>query len=301
MRLATAWTILLLSCAGTAMAAAIPDEIKKVVAFVYVKNAKGDFIPNGTAFFVGVPDPANPGRSFGNLVTAKHVLTTVEGGPWLDRVWLRLAMKSGGTYTAEIELHSDGPKKNVFVHTDPSVDIAVIPALPNEETIEFRMLSADLITSRADFPKLNISEGSEVFFTGLFTPHQGQNKNYPVVRFGRVAMLSDERIDWNGTPTDLYLIESWSFGGNSGSPVFFFLGSDRVPGSIILGPPELRLAGVMKGFFNDKQAIQVIPTGAVPVSVSNMGIAAVVPSYHIQEILFSDELRAVRAPKTAPN
>lgn len=282
------------------MAAAIPKDVKKLVAFIYIENAKGELIPNGTAFFVGVPSETDADRLFGYLVTAKHVLTSGEGGPWLPRVFLRLDKLQGGTETVVIPLVPDGPTKNVFTSPNSTVDIAVIPALPDQKAIDFKVLSVDLVTSQDDFPKLGIAEGSEVFFTGLFTPHTGQKRNYPVVRFGRVALLSDEKVDWNGVPTDLYLIESSSYGGNSGSPVFLYLGADRTPGSLVVGPPELRLAGVMKGAFQDVQPIKALSTSTIPVSLSNLGIAAVVPSYHLRNILFSAELSRLRSQPSEP-
>ncbi len=38
-------------------AASVPPEIKTTVAFVYVLDKKGEKVPNGTGFFVGVKDP----------------------------------------------------------------------------------------------------------------------------------------------------------------------------------------------------------------------------------------------------
>ncbi len=72
---------------------------------------------------------------------------------------------------------------------------------------------------REDFKKLNIREGTEVFFTGLFVPYSGYERMYPIVRFGRVSLVTEEKIKWKDQLMDLYLIESGSFGGNSGSPV----------------------------------------------------------------------------------
>lgn len=107
-------------------------------------------------------------------------------------------------------------------------------------------------------------------------------------------MVTDEKIDWKGTQMTLYLIEAGSYGGNSGAPVFFFLGSDREPGSLVVGAPVLKLAGVMQGSFLDAQEIKVIDTKTTPISLSNMGIAAVVPAYKLYELLFSEELKRQR-------
>jgi hypothetical protein len=188
----------------------------------------------------------------------------------------------------------DGAKRTVFLHPDPTVDLAVIPALPNQDAYDFMILPEDLITTKEKFQELKISEGSEVFFAGLFTHFLGQQRNYPVVRFGRVALITLEKIPWSGRSMDLYLVESSSYGGNSGSPVFFYLGTDRVPGSIVVGPPQLFLAGVMMGAFQDQQLLHTIETDKTMVSRSNLGISAVVPAFHLYELLYSPELVAQR-------
>ena len=89
---------------------------------------------------------------------------------------------------------------------------------------------------------------------------------------------------------NVFLFETQSFGGNSGSPVFFYLGADRRFGSLNVSAPIIKLAGVMKGTFQEGNPIQVAGTGTVPYSVANVGIAAVVPSYFLHDILYSDEL-----------
>jgi hypothetical protein len=116
----------------------------------------------------------------------------------------------------------------VFLHpNDSTADIAVIPFVPDQKLFEFKVLPMAFLTSKKDFLELKIVEGSEVFFTGLFSPHVGTRRNYPVVRFGRVAMITDEKVKFVDYEADLYLVETGSFGGNSGAPVFFYLGSDR--------------------------------------------------------------------------
>ena len=143
---------------------------------------------------------------------------------------------------------------------------------------------------------------------GLFSPYYGAQKNIPIFRFGRVAMLPDDRIPWTTDQTkpsqliQAYLIETQTYGGNSGSPVFFYLGADRVPGSIIIGQPLLRLAGIMMGHFNERSPLGMVqtPNAAAYYSLYNNGIAAVVPSFLLHEILFSAELTKFRAEHPIP-
>jgi hypothetical protein len=72
-----------------------------------------------------------------------------------------------------------------------------------------------------------------------------------------MAMFPDEPVPWidyEGQPqqqAQLYLIEIQSYGGNSGSPVFFSLGASeqRAPAGALLlnASPLLKLAGIMRG------------------------------------------------------
>jgi hypothetical protein len=50
----------------------------------------------------------------------------------------------------------------------------------------------------------------------------------------------------------------------------------------------------MQETFLDAQEVQVIETEKVPISVSNMGIAAIVPAHKLHELLYSDELKKTR-------
>jgi len=273
----------------------IPEEIKKIVSFIFVRNAGGQLVPNGTGFFVGVPSDKDPNRSYVYLVTAKHVLQD-QRGQWFPEVAVRLNKLDGGAEFVRLDLR---PKKQVYTHaTDGSVDIAVVPALPDQTRYDFKFLSPDMMATDETLRSLEISEGSDVFFVGLFTQFYGAQRNYPIVRFGRVAMLTDEPVPWEVRKGVLqlrrvYLLETQSFGGNSGSPVFFYLGAER-KGGLNAGPPIIALAGVMMGTYLDAQEIREIETARVPISVSNAGIAAVVPSYLLREVLYSSRLKHQR-------
>lgn len=283
-----------------ALAASIPPQVKQVVGFIYIAGKDGKPEPKGTAFLVRVKSTQNPDRAFGYVVTAKHVLQyqpdpkQPERREWFANVSLRLNTKDGKSDFLNVPIVVAGAKKTVFLHEDPTVDIAIIPGTADTNRFDFKVLPDEIITTEKDFRELKITEGSEVFFTGLFTPYTGTLRNYPIVRFGRVALITDERINFVGAAAHLYLIESGSYGGNSGSPVYFYLGSDREAGTLTVGPPIIKLAGVISGSFLDLQPIAVIETATVPIARSNMGIAAVTPAYKLYEILFGSELKKHR-------
>jgi hypothetical protein len=289
--------LVIFSIPANVLALPIPPEIKKIVTFIFIKNNKNEFIPNGTGFFVCVETNREKSDTcITYLVTAKHVLQQQDGKSFFSEVFIRLNKKGGTVEMLPLKLITDGEKKNIFFHEDSTVDLAVINALPNPQLYDFKILPDNFITTKEDFQKLNIREGSEVFFSGLFIRHMGEQKNYPIVRFGKVALVTDEKIDWNGDKVELYLIEATTYGGNSGSPVFFYAGIEREPGKLIFSKSGalLKLAGVMKGFFNESGTIQFIETSKIPVASLNSGIAGVIPSYKLYEILFSDELMRQR-------
>jgi hypothetical protein len=289
------WILFALVCGRDLTAGPVPAEVKQAVAFIFVEHPteKGRLVPNGTGFFtaVRVQPQVSPGQSVAPtagrlavyLATAKHVLVRdASSGSLFDQVYVRLNRRDGKTSEMlRLPLITSGTSQNVFVHSDPTVDIAVVPALPNEQSIDFKVITDDMMVTEKDFTELKIAEGSEIFFSGLFVPFIGEQRNNPVVRFGRVAMVPTEPVQWGGQTMELYLMESASYGGNSGSPVFFYLGADREPGSIIVGPPLLKLAGILMGTFLDQQPIRVIENAPRPFSVASMGIAAVVPAFKL--------------------
>jgi hypothetical protein len=300
--------VFLVSCGlvGVADADTIPPEVKKVVTFIFVPDAQGKPTPNGTGFFASVKsDPPAPGL-YGYLVTARHVLLKPDG-TYYPKILVRLNKLQGDADFVGIDLTEDG-HSTVYTHPDPTVDIAVIPAFPKESVYDFKVIPEEMLTTKESFSQLNIREGSDTFFVGLFLPYYGEQRNIPIVRFGRVAMLPDDRIPWKTDPAkppqlvQTYLIDTRTYGGNSGSPVFFYLGSDRVPGSLILGAPLLKLAGIMEGHFNEPTPLNAVqtPDSAAYFSLYNNGIAAVTPSFLLHDILFSDELKKFRMEHPIP-
>ncbi|MEQ1656464.1 MAG: serine protease [Nitrospira sp.] len=287
------FVVTLLIVSTSALAAPVSPEVKSVVAYVLIEQ-EGKLVPNGTGFFVGVKDPSRPEVYSVYLVTARHVLFKPKTKDFLSKVFLRINRKDGGSDVGAVLLVPSGKNQNVFVHPDTSVDLAAVPMLPNQSKYDFKFLPDEFLTSKNDFDALHIREGSDVFFTGLFTQYPGAQRNHPIVRFGRVALVTDEKIAWDGQDMDLYLIEAASYGGNSGSPVFFYLGSDREPGALVVGPPIIKLAGIMQGTFMDAQEIRAIDTAKIPISVASMGIAAIVPAYKLRELLEAEAAKKAR-------
>ncbi len=281
--------------APLARAAAVPPVVKDVVTFVFLKGDKDTYLPLGTAFFVGIEEE-KPHRGFGYLVTAKHVLHD-ERQQRHPSVYIRLHRKAGDAEIIEIPLvGKEAPP--VYVHPDPLVDVAAIPMLPNMARYDFKYIPQDMLPAPESFKALRLHEGDEAFFVGLFWQFVGEKRNYPVVRFGRVALVTEEKIPWrsaHGTERlDLFLVDTPSFGGNSGAPVFVRRRIGKEPGKPGDGE-ELVLGGIMKGTFVDPKETVSVGREPAPLALQNMGLAAVVPASKLHDVLYAPEVRAARA------
>jgi hypothetical protein len=191
----------------SARAAPLPPDVLKTVTFIFLADAAGNIardsenkpVPWGTGFFIGIK--LGDGTYMkGYLVTAKHVTKDKEGHD-LKRVYVRMNSKEGDPVLEPLDLSLNNVS-TVYTHSDSTVDLAVIPVVPNEKTIDFKMIGEDLLTTKESINQLKIGEGSDVFFVGLFTSFYGQHKNFPIARFGRVAMMSGEKIPWKDRSTD---------------------------------------------------------------------------------------------------
>ena len=281
--------LFLLVSEGRGAEAPILSDIKSSTTYIFIKNANKLF-PIGTGFFVGLKAPSKPGVFDICLVVPKHFLYQPGTSQFLDTIYIRLNKKGGGSELAAIPIRAQGKDKTIFMHSDPSVDLVAMPALPDQKRFDFKFIPEQCILSKETSAKLNIYEGFEVFFPSLFFPAFGSAVNYPFIRFGRFALITDEKIAWQGKPTDLYLIETGSYGANSGAPVFFYMENNRAPRS----QPALKLGGIIQGTFcAASQEIRIMEKNA-SLPFSNMGIAAVIPSYNLHEVLFSDEMKRKR-------
>lgn len=297
----TSWLVLIIS--RSAVCSVVPKDVTKTVVFIY-KDAKGTPAQaDGTGFILSVPFPGDANRIWAYLVTAKHVVHTNSNdfnSPLFGQLWIRVNKRAGGFGMYRLDIIPSGIRQNVFFHSDPSVDLAVLPiALDETQDFDIKVLPEQMLTSESDIKTLNIGVGSDMFFTGMFTGFIGEKKSFPIVRFGKLAMLPSEKISFAGLSSEGYLMEAFSFGGNSGSPVFFYLSSDNTPGITMVGSPTMKIAGVMRGFFGDLEQIKLLEnpsaTGTpIPVSTGNSGIAFVIPAKCISEILHSTALEGRR-------
>ena len=131
--------------------------------------------------------------------------------------------------------------------------------------------------------KESIGPGDEVFITGLFVNHFGEERNIPILRIGNIAAMPEEKVktDTMG-PMDAF-IEARSIGGLSGSPVFVHLTGVR-NNVFTVGPPPIYLLGLMHGHWDaEVTKNDSIQKDQFERERVNMGIAIVVPVQKIIE------------------
>ena len=313
---------------GIANATPIPQDFNKdFVQFIFNGPSATNLAPMGSGFLVGVKHirlfmgnvlgiPINPAwatRYFEYYVTAKHVLQDTNGNV-IPEFYLRWSVRTGGVQFVKIDLN-DANRWRILTNSDPAVDLAVIAFAPEPNPTanwghsprpfdvglpgpyRSAMLDGELIKSKAEFGGSAIREGNEMFFIGLFTPFYGSHENIPICRFGRLAMLSPERIPFeNGkSPQFLYLMETEVFGGNSGSPAFFYSHDALRVGTLKIGSPSMQLAGIVKGYFGNWSPGMMIDAKITPLSQQNVGVAAIIPAYQLHEIIFSEQEKKIRS------
>jgi hypothetical protein len=268
----------------------------------------------GTGFLILISTPElGPGVGIPLLVTSKHLIQhqsfgrvkgVVEYFDSITAVVNSIKPNSEGSYIASIPVTV---KDNGFLvcsidNKDPDADVAACPINIPDSVYDFKSLLTDMFVTPTKIQAMKLNETDEVLFSGLFLPYHGANKNYPIVRHGKLALIPKEKIPWstpNGSNSmqDLYLADITSWGGNSGSPVFIRLSGALEQGGIISGVQYL-LLGVMQGYFNSDRPASldtaaITDTAHLNIELTdNSGIAAIVPADKIIDIVGQPRITA---------
>lgn len=277
-------------------------KAKESIVFIYRKgsepctNAKDTL---GTGFFMHLTledDPSTP-RTQLLLITNRHV---VAGH---DEVVLRLNGVNGNAVCQPFPLKSSPPDQNFFQPDRADVDLVALQVKAPTDTNP-ASIGHDCLLDIERIKLVGVTEGSEVFTAGYFLGYAGFQKNLPLIRSGKVAMLSDEywlTSDAMPIPQQAYMCELGITHGASGSPVFIAPEQIRVrPGATSPDSRNVgtRVLGVVKGFPPLSIPIEFsIPvTDAVGgIAVSRVmtvytkteapGLATVEPAQNLKELL----------------
>jgi len=280
------------------------DRIKRLVVFFhtpYQQNGQNRTW-DGTGFFIFEPDSRLKDRGIVWLITNKHMIRSPVG-PYFDKVGVRLNTKApmpNGNQFIEGPLQVMDAAGNLYWcvdSDDDTVDLALLQLSPPEEQIDAAWFPTELFATADVFKKLRINENDEVLFAGLFTGYRGSKRNFPIVRHGKLALVTDERIPIDSRnpnlTVSLILAEVTSFGGNSGSPVFLRVGGIREGAAITIAGYSYYRLGVMQGFFSEGTDLALDVTTLHGTVSQNSGIAGVVPAEKILRILSSPRAHAI--------
>lgn len=262
----------------------IEKEWRGTVCFLVQdsKEHRGETALLGTGFVVGVPTP-HPDIEALYIVTAGHV--AAQSAPEYP---IRIRANAlGGGLTSRVEIQ-DG---NWTFHK--SSDVAAV-AIPHEEASKIigRGVNAIMLVDDAYFNERRIGCGQRVFMMSLFSEHAGKTSILPVARFGKISLMADpkEPVSTEWGKVEAYLVESLSWGGESGAPVFLYY--TRPDGRIEQG----NVLGLMQGHFDMKRRVHSKKdTWNEDEWVKvNSGMAVVIPASKIRDVLEDEALAKER-------
>ena len=272
----------------------IPQQVHKCVAFVTAEfppdssNEQPSIKLIGTGFFIKHTYAENPNRQYVFFITAKHVILNKEG-KILNKIYLRMNDVETN-HAKDFDLVNTRPW---FFHPDKSVDIAVhIPTAAKPDILAIKsedFCSEELIKNKA------IGIGDDVFYIGLLPYYSGNKKIYPITRFGRLALTTDEKT---GDGQHLHFLDADNMPGHSGSPVFLWATPTRQSSGIVAGPRIFALYGVVSNILEYKKALQfVLPKQTkmkappIPIDTRSGGVTGIVPVKYLLEILEGPEMK----------
>jgi hypothetical protein len=310
----------------------LPEGHLKTTAFLCLEQVGVGGVqpvPVATAFFVFDRSVAAPYPVW--VVTARHCIQEARASG--RQMYLRVNTKDSFV---------DIPTNPDDWHESTSSDVAlaywlgppecVITSVPLDQFVgaDYRYHGAADLPIAADIAKMGgqlVLVGHEVFFVGLFSQHAGRERNLPIARFGAVSRqpsepISVQRSDGSIEELEGYLVEARSWGGHSGSPVFWYYPISEV---FFVPDPTARpmnrearrragakaanqrqipisreggliaLLGLVSAHFDIPQQAQTQGDvlGQVVTNI-NAGIAVVTPAHHIRELIESEPVQEER-------
>lgn len=244
----------------------------------------------GTGFIMTVPSESIPGKRWGYVLTAHHVIK--------GQVGVEIEVPNPfdlATLQAPITVEN-------WTQPLDGVDLAVAP-ISTEFGRKFAATGIENALPAGDVPLL----GTPIHYVGIFAPIEG-----PMVRSGTLGGLDHKIVeDRDGTRYDYpaHLVDCRSYEGFSGSPCF-----SQVPFAVTNQPPYLKrepepddsgvtpdpipiwyetlFAGMLSAHFTDRMAEE----GSAGVA-SSYGVGVMIRTDEILEALMSDKAKAERADR----
>jgi hypothetical protein len=258
------------------------DELLNIAVYLYRSRHEAEEGINigGSGFLLQMPAQTVADAFFMYAVTNAH---NIEHGATV----LRLNASDGGILVIERKA------EDWFCSETDDLAVCIMPALDSEA---HRCLPDNFLVSKQDVGDCDIGIGEEIFVVGRFINAEGKARNTPTVRFGNIAQMPSEpflvKRGQREYEQESFLVEVHSIGGYSGSPVLVDLlpSAHRREGAT--GANTLKLLGVMWGHVLDWVDVtgpDGDPKGMPGESMveMNTGVAGVVPSWKLRELLDS--------------
>ncbi len=266
----------------------IDQQFLDCVVYLYknIQSAQENARAGGSGFIVSIKSFADPRRSYGYVVTNRHL--TEQG-----YCTVRMNTIHGNFDIIDVSWQS--------WYSHPNNDIAVAPVSIRPDFHKFRTAGIEHFITSEKINKLGIGVGDEVFLVGRLMDSAGKIKNTPSARFGAISMMPIEPVTNNFLNRDLecFLCEVRSIGGFSGSPVFVYIPpfthrpDTNEIGTGMRGP---WLLGVDWGHQFTKEPILTAEGKETGNHVKrNTGVACIAPAWNILEILNHPDLLEVRS------
>lgn len=231
----------------------IPDELLSNVIYLYesYSDAETGKEIGGTGFLTAVKSKVDPTKAHLVAVTNYHV--AVSAGASV----IRINTKDNGSAIINLDIcdwcydHKSGN----------DLAVALVP-IEEDHNFEFTVLPLDLLLTRSDHKRMDVSPGEDVFMVGRFVDHDGKTTNRPAVRFGNLSInVAPLKVQAFDRIVDVFCLDTNSRTGYSGSPVFLYrsaqtdlksLMKEEAPSKenfrnqkiFLSGPPQFRLLGV---------------------------------------------------------
>jgi hypothetical protein len=293
----------------------IPPEVLDSVAFLCIRkdrNGRTENVPGGTAFFVSTSDREASlrnatddewaaGKTWTYVVTARHCIEETTH----QTIYVRINTK---------EKFKDIPtsKDDWFKHDDADVAAILLPPgtldvhhLVLEPVSLHTFVTRDYMFAPSECAygkgivgyikgayttgEMPIQLGDDLFFPGLFVQSAGTERNLPIARFGNISRMPSlvtlETKARGNINIMAYLAECHSWGGHSGSPVFWYF--DYIayhPRPVFM----VALLGLVSAHFD----IERENPGTMPKQSTklNSGMAVVTPAENIRELLMRPDV-----------
>ncbi|QSX09568.1 trypsin-like peptidase domain-containing protein [Alkalibacter rhizosphaerae] len=253
-------------------------------------DEKDEVVSIGTGFLI--KREVHPQEYVVYLVSNKHVLFAS------DKIRLTFTQKDTSGQEPEIGKTMTFPisdiVKNLHIHSNPSVDIAVMSVTGLFISFPFLFFKAIGYEMLADFAEEELSVAQNVAFIGYPDNRFDQKNNLPLIRTGVIS--SHPKVNYNNEP--IFIIDAQVFPGSSGSPLIINLSVEHwKTGNITIGgTPKIKLLGVVAATMIRNNKLQSLSTSKSSVLSTQevIGLGIVYKSTALKEIIDAIPISSVR-------